>query len=153
MKHLKINPVTHSLKAATKELYRRGYMYIFFHLNFFFNSECKSNSHGLSNFIKCLAQARERSHQSHSWAQKLTKHFTGKDPWATAGIADEVGLESDVQKTERRPVKLVQFGFVDLKYCRDVGVIVSRVVGDIPGSSAKEFILETLHALDVRWLS
>ena len=43
----------------------------------------------------------------------------------------------------------VEFGFDD---CKDVEVIVCRVVGDLPGSVAdgtKDFGLKTLHALDV----
>ena len=44
----------------------------------------------------------------------------------------------------------VEFGFDDFRDCRDVEVIVGRVVGDIPGSV--DFGLETLDVLDVGWL-
>ena len=50
-------------------------------------------------------------------------------------------------------VEFSEFGFDD---CRNVEVIVGRVVGDIPGSvvdDAKDFGLETLDALDVDWLA
>ena len=45
-----------------------------------------------------------------------------------------------------------EFGFCDFRDCRDVEVVVCRVVGDMPGSveyCTNDFGLETLDALDV----
>ena len=46
----------------------------------------------------------------------------------------------------------VEFGFDDLRDCKDFKVIEGGMVGDIPRSiedSAEDFGLETLNALDV----
>ena len=48
------------------------------------------------------------------------------------------------------------FGVDDLRDCKDVEVIVGRVVRDIPGSvedGEKGFGLKNLDALDIDWLS
>jgi hypothetical protein len=52
-------------------------------------------------------------------------------------------------------MEFLEFGFDDLRDCRDIKVIVGGMVGDIPRSiedSAEDFGLETLDALDVGWL-
>ena len=52
-------------------------------------------------------------------------------------------------------LEFMEFEFDDSRDCREVEVIMSRVVGDIPGSvegGAKDLGLETLDALDIDWL-
>jgi hypothetical protein len=52
-------------------------------------------------------------------------------------------------------MEFLEFGFDDLRDCRDIKVIVGGMIGDIPMSiedSAEDFGLETLDALDVGWL-
>ena len=49
-------------------------------------------------------------------------------------------------------VEFLELGFDDFRGCRDIDVIVDRVVGDIPGSvedGTKDFEVETLDAFDV----
>jgi hypothetical protein len=53
-----------------------------------------------------------------------------------------------------RAIEFLEFGFDDLRDCRDIKVIVGGMIEDIPRSieeSAEDFGLETLDALDVGW--
>ena len=65
--------------------------------------------------------------------------LTAKDPWATSAIVKRMmdrgkGLGEKFRVGGESAVEFLEFGCDDYRVCRDVEVIVCRVVGEIPGS-------------------
>jgi hypothetical protein len=92
----------------------------------------------------------------HYHSQEVPWPLPSQSTWWTKRIVESrKALGYRIRVGGKGPVAFLEFGFDDLRDCRDIEVIVGGMVGDVPRGIediAEDFGLETLDALDVGWL-